>query len=72
MGFERITILGVGLIGASFALAAKEKKLCGHIAGYGRTEKNLMAAKEKGIIDSYSLDASEACRGADLVRPGRL
>jgi prephenate dehydrogenase len=67
MGFERIAVLGVGLIGASFALALREKKLCEHIAGYGRTEENLIRAKERGIIDEYYLDPSRACEGADLV-----
>jgi prephenate dehydrogenase len=65
--FKKVTILGVGLIGASFALAMKGRSLCGHVAGYGRTESNLRSAKEKGIIDSYSLDAAAASEGADLV-----
>jgi prephenate dehydrogenase len=65
--FGKITILGVGLIGASFALAARKEGLCGHIAGFGRNEENLKRAKERGIIDSYSLDPSAASADADLV-----
>jgi len=65
--FEKITILGVGLIGASFALAAREKGLSGHIAGFGRSEDNLRKAKERGIIDSYDLDPSTASADADLI-----
>jgi prephenate dehydrogenase len=64
---EKITILGVGLIGASFALAARKGGLCGSIAGFGRSEENLKKAKERGIIDSYDLDPSAASADADLI-----
>ncbi len=67
MHFHKITILGVGLIGASFALAIRKHGLCNEIAGHGRKEDNLIRAKEKGIIDSFDLDPSKACAGADLV-----
>ncbi|NTU41963.1 MAG: prephenate dehydrogenase/arogenate dehydrogenase family protein [Nitrospirales bacterium] len=65
--FEKIAIVGVGLLGASFALAAKERRLCNHIRGYGRKEENLRRAQERGIINDFSLDLREACEGADLV-----
>ncbi|MBI4824527.1 MAG: prephenate dehydrogenase [Nitrospirae bacterium] len=65
--FNKITILGVGLIGASFAMAMKKHGLCRHVAGYGRKKANLIRAKQRGIIDSYSLDPEEACKDADLV-----
>jgi prephenate dehydrogenase len=65
--FERVTILGVGLIGASFALAMKKRGLCGSIRGYGRKEANLLRAKQLGIIDSFELDPGNASEGSDLV-----
>ena len=67
MPFGKITILGVGLIGASFGLAVRKEGLCAHIAGFGRNEENLKKAKKRGIIDSYELDPSAASEGADLV-----
>ncbi len=67
MLFEKTAILGVGLLGASMALAMKKKGISLTISGSGRTEENLRGALEKGIIDSYSLDPREAVRGADLV-----
>ncbi len=67
MHFHKVTILGIGLIGASFALAMRKHGLCNEIAGHGRKEDNLIRAKEKGIIDSFDLDPSKACAGADLV-----
>lgn len=65
--FDRVAILGVGLIGASFALAMKGRKLCGQISGFGRREANLARAKDMGIIDSFDLDPVKACVGADLI-----
>lgn len=65
--FQKITIYGIGLIGGSFALALKKKKLCDYIVGFGRNEKNLRRAKNKKIIDSYELDPVAACRESDLV-----
>ncbi len=67
MLFEKTAILGVGLLGASLALALKKKGISRTVSGSGRTEDNLRTALEKGIIDSYSLDPREAVKGADLV-----
>jgi len=61
--FERVAVIGVGLIGGSFALALKAAKRCGHVAGIGRGAANLQVAKDRGIIDSIAADVS----GADLV-----
>lgn len=67
MGFEKTAILGVGLIGASLALALRQKGLTKSISGFGRTEEKLKKAKERGIIDFYCLDPAHASEGADLV-----
>ncbi|MCL4456787.1 MAG: prephenate dehydrogenase/arogenate dehydrogenase family protein [Nitrospirae bacterium] len=65
--FNKVTIIGVGLIGASFALALREKGLCKTISGSGRKEENLKRAKDRGIIDDYSLDVKKACEDSDLI-----
>jgi prephenate dehydrogenase len=67
MLFERVAILGVGLIGGSFALALKEAGACAHVAGAGRNRANLKLALERGVIDSIAADAVAAAHGADLV-----
>jgi prephenate dehydrogenase len=67
MLFERVAILGVGLIGGSFALALKEARACAHVAGAGRNRANLRLALERGVIDSIAADAVAAAHGADLV-----
>ncbi|HJY78403.1 MAG TPA: prephenate dehydrogenase/arogenate dehydrogenase family protein, partial [Burkholderiales bacterium] len=65
--FERVAILGVGLIGGSFALALKEARVCTHVVGAGRNSANLKLALERGVIDSIAADAVAAAHGADLV-----
>ena len=67
MLFERVAVIGVGLIGGSFALALKQAKACGHVVGAGRSAANLELAKERGIIDSIAEDAGAAARGSDLI-----
>ncbi len=67
--FNKICIIGVGLIGGSIARAARKNKLCTTISAYGRKQEqeNLQHAQDLNVIDSYSLDLSEAVAGADCV-----
>lgn len=64
---DHLVIIGVGLIGGSFALDLKKKGLVGHITGVGRGRANLEKARELGIIDIISDSAAEAAKDADLV-----
>ncbi len=65
--FNRVTIIGVGLIGGSIARILREKNLAGEIYGIGRTEENLQKAKGLGLIDQYFLRATEDMRESDLI-----
>jgi prephenate dehydrogenase len=65
--FQKVTVIGVGLLGASFAKACKGRRLVDQITGYGRNSENLRKAKDLKIIDNYSGDLSEAVSDADLV-----
>jgi prephenate dehydrogenase len=67
MLFQKVAVIGVGLIGGSFALALKQAKACGHVVGAGRTPANMKLALERGVIDSMEGDAGAAAEGADLV-----
>jgi prephenate dehydrogenase len=67
MLFQRVAVIGVGLIGGSFALALKQAKACAHVVGVGRNPANLEVALERGAIDSTESDAASAAEGADLV-----
>ena len=64
---ERLIILGVGLIGGSLALAAKQRGLVKEVIGYGRHEANLQKALSLGVIDTYALDLEAALNKPGLV-----
>jgi prephenate dehydrogenase len=66
MPFERVAILGVGLLGGSVALAAKKHGLAKHVVGSGRRQAPLQAALSRGVLDEVA-DVARACRDADLV-----
>jgi prephenate dehydrogenase len=63
----KLAVIGVGLIGGSFALALKKAKAVSQVVGVGRSEQNLKLARERGIIDSIAPDAAMAAKDADLV-----
>lgn len=64
---DRLAIIGVGLIGASLALALKQVSAVGHVVGCGRNEKNLQKGLELGIVDSYTTSIAEAVKSANIV-----
>jgi len=64
---DRLAIIGVGLIGASLALALKKAGVAGHIVGCGRSEENLQKGIELGVIDSYTTSITDAAKNADVV-----
>jgi len=61
-----ITIVGVGLISGSFALAMKEKGFAKKVIGVSRTEASLIKAKALGIIDE-ALPLEEAVAQSDFI-----
>lgn len=65
--FERVTIIGVGLLGASLGLALKARGLAAHVVGVGRRQVSLDEAVRAGAVDETSFDAADAARGASLV-----
>jgi prephenate dehydrogenase len=67
MLFQRVAVIGVGLIGGSFALALKQAKACGHVVGVGRDPANLKLALERGAIDSIEADPAAAAESADFI-----
>ena len=64
---KRLAVIGVGLIGGSFALGLKKARAVAHVVGVGRNPANLEVAMQRGIIDSIASDAAAAGRDADLV-----
>ena len=56
----KLAVIGVGLIGGSFALGLKKAKAVSHVVGIGRSAANLKLAQERGIIDSVASEAGDA------------
>ena len=64
---KQITVIGVGLIGGSFASALKAKGHNAEIVGYGRSESNLKRGVELDVIDRYETSIDEAIKGSELI-----
>jgi cyclohexadieny/prephenate dehydrogenase len=65
--FERVALIGLGLIGSSLAHVMRREKLAGHIAGHAKSAATLEAAKHLGLCDSLHRTATDAVGKADLV-----
>ena len=64
--FNNVTIVGVGLISGSLALALKEKGLAKNIIGVSRTQESISKALKRGIIDE-ALPLEEAVKKSDFI-----
>ncbi|MCB5363992.1 prephenate dehydrogenase/arogenate dehydrogenase family protein [Pusillimonas sp. CC-YST705] len=63
---DTVAIVGVGLIGGSFAAALRRRGLAKRIVGAGRSRATLMQAKQLGLIDEI-VSLPEAAQQADLI-----
>ncbi len=66
-GFERIAILGTGLVGGSLGLAIKEKHPEAVVVGFNRRRSTSELAVETGAIDEIADSAADAARYSDFV-----
>lgn len=64
---NRLTIIGVGLIGGSLARSLKQAGYCNEVVGCGRDADHLQKAVDLGVIDRFTTDIGEAVVGADMV-----
>ena len=64
---NKITIIGVGLIGGSLAKAIKENNLAKVVFGYGRDLNRLEKAKKANVIDQFSTNLKDAINDSDIV-----
>jgi len=72
---DRITIVGIGIMGASLALALKARGYTGRITGVSRSEATRDAALARGIVDAATTEFADGVRDAELVvlaTPARL
>jgi cyclohexadieny/prephenate dehydrogenase len=65
--FERVALIGIGLIGSSISLACQRAGLAGTIVGSARTPVTIATAHKLGLIEEGYATAAQAVRGADLV-----
>ncbi|WP_416686109.1 prephenate dehydrogenase/arogenate dehydrogenase family protein [Candidatus Pseudothioglobus sp. Uisw_041] len=64
---NKITIIGVGLIGGSLAKAIKENNLAKVVFGFGRDLNRLEAAQKANVIDQFSTNLEDAINDSDIV-----
>jgi prephenate dehydrogenase len=64
---NKLVIIGVGLIGGSFALALRKARMVKFIVGVGRNKENMQRALNLGIIDRIADDPASAMQDADFV-----
>ena len=65
--FQRIALIGFGLIGGSIARAARQQNLAGEIVATARSPQTRARVAELGIVDAVLDSNADAMRGADLV-----
>jgi prephenate dehydrogenase len=67
MTFQRLALIGCGLMGGSFALALRKAGLVQTIVGFSASDKTRLRAVELKVIDQACNSVAEAVQGADLV-----
>lgn len=65
--WDKVAIVGVGLIGASIGLALRQRKLAREIIGISRRDSTLRAAKRRGAINRATTDVSAGVEDAQLI-----
>ncbi|MAN99528.1 MAG: cyclohexadienyl dehydrogenase [Roseovarius sp.] len=65
--YDRVALIGLGLIASSMAHAMRRAGVVGEITGYARSTETRDVAREIGLCDRVCDSAAEACAGADLV-----
>ena len=65
--FEKVCIVGLGLIGGSIGLAIKRSNISNQITGYARSNSTLERAIELGLVDSVRDNLKDAVNNSDLV-----
>jgi prephenate dehydrogenase len=67
MVFQKIAIIGVGLLGGSLGLAIKQRKLATKVDGYVRRSASVSECEKFGVVDHATRDIQHAVENADLI-----
>ncbi|AEI94708.1 prephenate/arogenate dehydrogenase family protein [Roseobacter litoralis] len=65
--YDRVALIGLGLIASSMFWAIKRKGLAGEVTGYARSDATRQTARHIGLCDHVYDSAADAVAGADLV-----
>ncbi len=65
--FNKVAILGTGLMGGSLGMAIRERRMAREVWGFSRSSTSLRLAQEKGALDVATNQLEEAVGAADLV-----
>ena len=67
MHWQKITLIGVGLLGGSLGLAIKQRRLATRVEGFVRRAASVAECKKLGVVDHVTRDLRRAVDHADLV-----
>jgi prephenate dehydrogenase len=65
--WQKITLVGVGLLGGSLGLAVRKRRLAASVEGYVRRAASVGECAAAGAVDSATLDLRQAVAGAELI-----
>lgn len=65
---DRLVVVGLGLIGGSFAKGLRESGLCREVVGVDLDPQSRKLAVELGVVDRCEDDLAKACVGADVIQ----
>ena len=67
MRWQKIAIIGVGLLGGSLGFAIKQRRLAAKVDGYVRRTTSVAECEKLGVVDHATCDLARAVEDADLV-----
>jgi prephenate dehydrogenase len=67
MHWQKVTVVGVGLLGGSLGLAIKARGLAAKVDGFVRRSSSITECQQLGIVDHATRDLARAVEGANLV-----
>jgi prephenate dehydrogenase len=67
MHWQKITIVGVGLLGGSLGLAIKQRRLAAKVDGFVRRTSSIAECEKLGVVDHATRELAPAVENADLV-----
>ena len=68
MHWNKVTLVGVGLLGGSLGLALKRRRLADSVVGFVRRAPSVKECKRLGAVDFATQDLLKAVKDADFDR----